>query len=436
VTPHATEFVIVQGGDVRRRRRFMGTPLRTVALLLAFGILGGCTSDAPANPPPSSAPGVADPTNFSHGPVDPSASGDAAVSVGTVARHLDVPWGLTFLPDGSALVTERRTLRILRVGPGRAANGSLTVTPVAKISEATSDGEGGLLGIVASPRFILDRTVYIYYTTAADNRIAKLKLNERPKPIVTGIPRSGIHDGGRLAFGPDGYLYATTGEASRTEAAQQLGSLGGKILRMTVDGKPPPGNPFRGSLVWSYGHRNPEGMDWDADGNMYVAEIGEAVWDELNVIRPGGNYGWPLVEGIAGNPKYVDPVVTWHPEVGVSADVAVLGGTAVVTCLRGQRIYLVGLDGVGKQEVGSRPTEGGGPDTPGVRWRPGAGVTKQPVEALATKYGRLRTAIKAPDGSIWLTTSNRDGRNEKGPSTEDDRILRLTLRPVAAPGPR
>ncbi|GAB3850268.1 PQQ-dependent sugar dehydrogenase [Dactylosporangium cerinum] len=418
----------------------MGTPLRTVALLLAFGILGGCTSDAPAKPPPSNAPGVVDPTDFSLGPINPSASGDAAVSVSTVARHLDIPWGLTFLPDGSALVTERRTLRILRVGPSRAANGSLTVTPVTKISEATADNEGGLLGIAASPRYALDQTVYIYYTTDIDNRIAKLKPNERPRPIVTGIPRGGIHDGGRLAFGPDGYLYATTGEASLTDAAQDLSNLGGKVLRMTVDGKPPPGNPFHGSLVWSYGHRNPEGMDWDAAGNMYVAEIGQAVWDELNVIRPGGNYGWPRVEGIGNNPKYIDPVVAWHPEVGVSAGVAVLGGTAIVTCLRGQRIYLVGVEGVGKQEAeqqaGSRPSEGAGPDTLGVRWRPSAGVTKQPAEALTMKYGRLRTAIKAPDGSVWLTTSNRDGRNPSGPTVEDDRILRLTLRPVAAPGPR
>lgn len=440
VTPPAAEFVIVQGDVVRLRERrgwSMGTPVRAggaLILLLVLGPLGACTSDAPAKPPPS--PLVTDPTDFSRGPVHPSSSGDAAVSVSTIARHLDIPWGVTFLPDGGALVTERRTLRILKVGPGRAGNGTLTVTPVAKISEATADNEGGLLGIAASPRYALDQTVYIYYTTGVDNRIAKLRLNERPKPIVTGIPRGGIHDGGRLAFGPDGYLYASTGEASHTEGAQQLGSLGGKILRMTVDGRPAPGNPFRGSLVWSYGHRNPEGMAWGADGTMYVSEIGEAVWDELNVIRPGGNYGWPLVEGIGGKPQYVDPIVAWHPEVGVSAGVAVVGDTAIVTCLRGQRIYLVGVGGTPEQQAGSRPTEGGEPDTWGIRWRPGAGVTGRPMEALATQYGRLRTAIAAPDGSVWLTTSNRDGRNPNGPTVEDDRILRLTLHPVAAPGPR
>ncbi|MDG6103599.1 PQQ-dependent sugar dehydrogenase [Dactylosporangium aurantiacum] len=416
----------------------MGRPVRAgivaLALLLVPAVLGACTSDAPAKPPPS--PTVTDPTDFGLGPVDPSASSDAGVSVTTIARHLDIPWGVTFLPDGGALVTERRTLRILKVGPGRAANGTLTVTPVAKISEATADNEGGLLGIAASPRFALDQTVYVYYTTDVDNRIAKLRLNERPRPIVTGIPRGGIHDGGRLAFGPDGYLYASTGDASHTEGAQQLSSLGGKILRMTVDGKPAPGNPFRGSLVWSYGHRNPEGMAWDGTGTMYVAEIGESVWDELNVVRPGGNYGWPLVEGIGGKPQYVDPIVAWHPEVGVSADVAVVGDTAVVTCLRGQRVYLVGVGGAREQQAGSRPTEGGTPDTWGVRWRPGAGVTGRPKEVLATRYGRLRTAIAAPDGSVWLTTSNRDGRNPNGPTVEDDRILRLTLHPLATPGPR
>ncbi|GAA1499612.1 PQQ-dependent sugar dehydrogenase [Dactylosporangium maewongense] len=417
----------------------MGTPVRAgaVALCLLLGVATGCTSDAPAKPPPkNAAPGVTDPTDFGHGPIDPSASGDAKVAVTTIARHLDVPWGLTFLPDGSALVTERRTLRILRIGPGRAANGSLTVTPVTKISEAVSDNEGGLLGIAASPRFAVDQTVYIYYTTAVDNRVARLKFGERPKPIVTGIPRGGIHNGGRLEFGPDGYLYATTGEASRTDAAQQLDDLGGKILRMTTDGKPPPGNPFRGSLVWSYGHRNPEGLDWAADGTMYETEIGEAVWDELNIIVPGGNYGWPLVEGMGTNPKYINPVVTWHPEVGVSADVAVVGDTAVVTCLRGQRVYLVGLDRSLQKEAGSRPPEGGGPDAWGIRWRPGGGVPNKPVEALATKYGRLRTAVRAPDGSVWMTTSNRDGRNPGGPTADDDRILRLALRPLVTPGPR
>jgi glucose/arabinose dehydrogenase len=411
--------------------------------MIVFGLLSACTSGHTRRTPetprtssgsPSTAPAIPEPTDFSHGPADPSSRGDELVSVTTVVRNLDIPWGVTFLPDGSALVTERRTLRMLKVGPQRQTNGEFTVAPLATIREANSDNEGGLLGIAASPSFTRDQTVFIFYTTTVDNRIAKLRLGERPLPIVTGLPHAGVHDGGRLAFGPDGYLYASTGDASRGENAQHLDNLGGKILRMTTDGRPAPGNPFHRSLVWSYGHRNPEGMAWDDVGNMYVAEIGEAAWDELNVVQPGGNYGWPKVEGIGNDPTYVDPVVTWHPEVGVSADVAIRGRTAVVTCLRGQRIYLVGLDGAVARRGNSRRVEGGGADAPSIRWRPDAGVTGRPTEALTARYGRLRTAINAPDGSIWLTTSNRDGRNEHGPAREDDRILRLTPRRPATPG--
>ncbi|GAA2633294.1 PQQ-dependent sugar dehydrogenase [Dactylosporangium fulvum] len=400
-----------------------------LSAVLALSPVAGCApgpaaGPGPARSPPSSAPGP-DPTDLSPGPDDPSTRGDALVSVTTQARHLDIPWGVTFLPDGGALVTERRTARILKVGPGRQRDGELTVSVVATVTEANADTEGGLLGIAASPSYADDRTVFVYYSTTTDNRIAKLRLSGGPRPIVTGIPSGGVHNGGRLAFGPDGYLYASTGDASRNENAQHLDSLGGKILRMTPDGRPAPGNPFPGSLVWSYGHRNPEGMAWDSRGTMFVAEIGEAVWDELNVVRPGRNYGWPAVEGIGGDPRYTDPVVAWHPEVGVSAGVAIAGRTAVVTCLRGQRVYLVPLGGGTASGAGGRRVEG---DASGVRWRTGAGVAGHPVEALDARYGRLRTAIRAPDGSIWLSTSNRDGRNDRGPALDDDRILRLRLR--------
>jgi glucose/arabinose dehydrogenase len=408
------------------------------AVILAFGMLGAFMSDRAlqAAGPPQTASGIPERTDFNHGPADKSSRGDELVSVTTLARNLDVPWGVTFLPDGGALVTERKTLRLLKVGPGRQPSGDLIVTPVATITEANSDNEGGLLGIAASPNFAMDQTVFLFYTTKVDNRIAKLRLGGRPQPILTGIPHSSTHDGGRLAFGPDGSLYASTGDASRAEYAQRIDDLGGKILRMTTDGRPAQGNPFNDSLVWSYGHRNPEGMAWDAWGNMFVAEIGEAVWDELNVIQPGKNYGWPKVEGIANNPKYVDPIVAWHPEVGVSAGVAIQGKTAVVTCLRGQRIYLVNLSNAVAGAINSRRVAGGGADSPNIRWRPDAGVAGRPTEALTTKYGRLRTAITAPDGSIWLTTSNRDGRKENGPAREDDRILRLTPRGPSSSGGR
>ncbi|MFI5910813.1 PQQ-dependent sugar dehydrogenase [Dactylosporangium sp. NPDC051541] len=387
---------------------------RTGIALLTLCLLAGCS---PARAAGRDLPPI-NPTDFRHAPADPSGGADARLSTATIAKHLDVPWGLAFLPGGDALLTERRTLRILRVTP------TGTVTPLLRVGEATSDNEGGLLGIAVSPRYKSNHVVFVFYTTAVDNRIAKLRLDghSRPQPIVTGIPKGGIHDGGRLAFGPDGYLYATTGDASHTEAAQNLGSLGGKILRMTEDGRPPPGNPFPRSLVWSYGHRNPEGLAWDEHGTLYSAEIGEAVWDELNIIRPGANYGWPVVEGIGGNPRYVDPVVAWHPEVGVSAGVAVVGSTAVVTCLRGQRIYLVPL---GRAPA---PSASATTDSAPVQWRTGVGVAAKPLEAMTERYGRLRTAVTAPDGSVWITTSNRDGRNEKGPAPDDDRLLRLTFR--------
>jgi glucose/arabinose dehydrogenase len=416
------------------RERYAGI----FAVILVLGALGACSAGRtpPAAVTSPGTSGVVEPTNFSRGPADSASSGDELVSVTTLATGLDIPWGVTFLPDGGALVTERRTARILKVGPQRQPNGELEVTTVDTIQAAGGDTEGGLLGIAASPNFGRDQTVFVYYTTEADNRIAKLRLGQAPTPIVTGIPRAGIHDGGRLAFGPDGYLYATTGDATKGETAQRIDDLGGKILRMTTDGQPAPGNPFDDSLVWSYGHRNPEGIAWDQKGNMYAAEIGEAQWDELNVVQPGKNYGWPKVEGMGSDPSYVNPLVAWHPEVGVSADVAIVGETAVVTCLRGQRIYLVSLNDAVASGIDSAQIEGGGNDSPNVRWRPDAGVAGRPIEALTGKYGRLRTAINAPDGSIWLTTSNRDGRNERGPAPEDDRILRLTPRTPATPGGR
>ncbi|WP_239075305.1 PQQ-dependent sugar dehydrogenase [Planosporangium flavigriseum] len=398
-----------------------------LVFVMTMGLLGVLTSSTHSS---RSAPRDPTPTDFSLGPRDKTARGDDLVSVTTLARNLDVPWGITFLPDGGALVTERQTLRILRVGPERGPTGDLTVTRVATITEAYSNNEGGLLGIAASPNFARDNTVFLFYTTRVDNRIAKLRLGGRPVPILTGIPHAGVHNGGRLMFGPDGYLYATTGDASRAGHSQDLGDLGGKILRMTTDGKPAPGNPFPHSLVWTYGHRNPEGLAWDREGNLYSAEIGEAVWDELNVIVPGRNYGWPEVQGIGNDPHYVDPIVTWRPEVGVSNGVVIVGRVAVVTCLRGQRIYLVRLTNAITTGLGSRRVDGEGVGTSSIRWRPGAGVASRPIEALTAKYGRLRAAIQAPDGSVWLTTSNRDARNQ--PVPEDDRILRLTLHPPSA----
>jgi len=228
-----------------------------------------------------------------------------------MADRLDVPWDIDFLPDGAALVTERDTGEIKKVAPG-AAGRAATVTTVQRVQDSFAEGEGGLLGIAVSPRYASDGLVYVYYTTERDNRVATMRLGDEPRPILTGIPRSGVHNGGGLGFGPDGYLYASTGDGSEGARAQDKDSLSGKILRMTPDGAPAPGTPF-GTLVYSYGHRNVQGFDWHADGRMYATEFGQNAVDELNRIEPGRNYGWPAVEGPGDDPAYTDPVVTWSP---------------------------------------------------------------------------------------------------------------------------
>jgi glucose/arabinose dehydrogenase len=190
-------------------------------------------------------------------------------------------------------------------------------------------------------------------------------------------------------------LYAGTGETWVTrEIAQDRRSLGGKILRITPEGRPAPGNPFPGSLVYSLGHRNVQGLAWDARGRLYASEIGQDQKDELNLIEPGGNYGWPVVEGVGNDPRFVDPIATWAPAEATPSGIAIVGERIYLACLRGQRLYRIGLDGRGARSL------------------------------LVGDYGRLRAVAAAPDGSIWALTSNRDNRGS--PAADDDRILRLT----------
>jgi glucose/arabinose dehydrogenase len=321
----------------------------------------------------------------------PTAPESAVSGVRTLVSGLAVPWGIAFLPDRTALVTERETARILRVAPDGA------VTEVQRLPEVTPSGEGGLLGIAVSPRYATDNWVYVYYTAKDDNRIARLHLGSSPQVLLTGIPKSGIHNGGRLAFGPDGLLYAGTGDGSERGRSQDLNSLGGKILRLTPDGRPAPGNPFPGSPVYSYGHRNVQGLAFDAGGQLWASEFGQNEFDEINRIQPGKNYGWPIVEGASNDPRFTPPLVTWPTSQASPSGVAILGNTLYAAALRGERLWQVPLNGQ---------------------------TTGTPVPLLTNQYGRLRAAARAPDNSLWILTSNRDGRGNPTPS--DDRILQLT----------
>jgi glucose/arabinose dehydrogenase len=322
------------------------------------------------------------------------------VEVGTLATNLEVPWSFAFLPDGDALVTERDSGRLLRVSPtGR-------VREVQSLPEG-GEGEGGLLGVAVSPDYEEDHYVYAYYTTERDNRVVRFRLGGKPEPILTGIPVNSYHDGGRIRFGPDGMLYVSTGDAGAPENSQDRGSLGGKILRLEPDGSVPPDNPFSGNPVYSYGHRNVEGLAWDAEGQLYASEFGLNTWDEANRIEAGANYGWPEVEGKGGEDEgYVDPITVWPTseaspsgaEILVDGAIPQWEGDLFVTALRGEGLWHLELNDRG--EVTGRE------------------------KLLDGEVGRVRDVAQAPDGSLWVSTSNHDSYGSPI-SRQDDRIFRL-----------
>jgi glucose/arabinose dehydrogenase len=334
---------------------------------------GGAAPTPPAVPPVPTVPTV--PTTPTGGPT-------------VLATGLQVPWSITF-HGTTPLVSERGSARILAV----ATNGG--VTSIATIAGVNGTGEGGLLGIAAR-----DGYLYAYFTAGAENRIERYPLtgqgvNARlgaAQLLLGGIPSGGNHNGGRLAFGPDGMLYASTGDAGTTSRSQDLRSLGGKILRMTPDGRVPADNPFSASYVYSYGHRNVQGLAWAGDGTMYASEFGQNTWDELNVIKTGGNYGWPTVEGKAGNASYIDPVQQWRTADASPSGIAISGGNVYIANLRGERLRKVPLS---------------------------ANTTS--TEFYVQEYGRLRDVVAAPDGRLYILTNNTDGRGT--PRSGDDRMV-------------
>jgi glucose/arabinose dehydrogenase len=311
--------------------------------------------------------------------------------LGTIARDLEVPWGIGFLPDGSALVTERDSGRVLHVTGGK-------VQEVGQIDQTRAQGESGLLGLAVSPAYAENRRVFVYTSTDQDNRVLRMTFDQgrlsAPTAILTGIPHGFIHDGGRLAFGPDGYLYVSTGETGQPDLAQREDSLAGKILRITEDGRPAPGNPDPGSPVWTLGHRNVQGLAFDDASHLWASEFGQDTWDELNLIEKGTNYGWPRVEGRGSIARYRNPQVVWRTSEASPSGLAFLDAHLWLASLRGQRLWRIDVDGR---------------------------RASHPADFFVGKYGRMRTVVVAPDGNLWVTTSNRDGRGD--PTAGDDRIL-------------
>ena len=374
-------------------------PVLLAPALLAL-VLTACSSGAGGGPhglgTPAKAPQPSTRTASPQSTPTSSKPGTPRV-VRTLATGLKVPWGVTFLPDGSALVSERDTTRVLAVGDG-------SVRPVGTVEGVSPQGEAGLLGLAVSPDFATDRLVFAYLTTAQDNRVVTMTYDGRrlgpPKPVLTGIPNGFVHDGGRLLFAPDGNLFVSTGEAGQDQLAQDRDSLGGKILRITPDGKPAPGNPRKGSPVWTMGHRNVQGLAFDGKGRLWATEFGKDTWDELNRIDKARNYGWPLEEGRGDDPAYRNPFVQWRTADASPSGLAYLDGSLWAGALRGGRLWQIPVAADGR--------------------------TGRPRDFFVGDYGRLRTVVAAPDGNLWVTTSNRDGRGD--PAPDDDRILVVSPR--------
>jgi glucose/arabinose dehydrogenase len=353
-----------------------------------MALLAGCGGQSPTAPPSSAGPTAA-----------PSASAEAPTVtrptiMDTIADGLAAPWSVLPLTQDRALISERNSAQILLLSDGR--------TSVAgSLPEVVADGEGGLLGLaMRSPD--ADK-VFAYYTASTDNRVVRLDFDgttlSNERLVLGGIPKGLIHNGGRLAFGPDGMLYVATGETGQPDLAQDRSSLAGKILRIRASGVPAPGNPDPASPVWSYGHRNVQGLAWDPAGRLWATEFGQQDVDELNLIEPGNNYGWPQCEGDCDIPGTTNPKATWSPTSTSSpSGLAIVDGSAWVAALRGQTLYEVKLDGT---------------------------RAEQPQAWFAGELGRLRDVVAAPDGTLWVLTNNTDGRGE--PKTGDDRLLDVAI---------
>lgn len=320
-------------------------------------------------------------------------------NIEVIAENLEIPWELVFLPNGDMLVTERPG-RLLRIG-----NETKLITEIEGVEHV---GEGGLLGMVLHPNFSRNRWLYLYLTTKESggltNRVERYRLQNdklsEKEIILDDILGAKFHDGGRIEFGPDGYLYITTGDAGNKPSAQDTTSLNGKILRITEDGSIPADNPF-GNAVYSYGHRNPQGIAWDNEGRLWSTEHGpsglQSGFDEVNLIKKGGNYGWPELKGDEEKVGMISPSIqsgaddTWAP-----AGLEYLNGSLFFAGLRGEALY--------EAKIGS-------------------GYSLILKMHFGEEFGRLRAVRLGSDGFLYVTTSNRDGRGEV--NVGDDKIIKI-----------
>ncbi|HEY4694490.1 MAG TPA: PQQ-dependent sugar dehydrogenase [Candidatus Nanoarchaeia archaeon] len=334
--------------------------------------------------------------NIPDGSLSETAQKKEIPKLSTIAKNLEVPWSLAFLPDGSLMFTER---------PGRVRlinkDGNLRADPVVTIADVQAINEGGLLGIALHPKYSENNQIYFYYTFDAEkslNRVVRFRYDGTTLVdqviVVDEIPGAAIHNGGRIKFGPDGLLYIACGDAANPSHAQDKNSLAGKILRVTDEGKPAPDNPF-GSEVYSWGHRNPQGLAWDDLGRLWATEHGQIATDELNLIVPGKNYGWPTIVGDQTQDGMENPVVHSGDANWAPSGAAFYKGSVFFTGLRGQALYEAVIDG----------------DKVTIK------------EHLKGEVGRIRDVVVGPDEFLYISTSNRDGRNV--PTADDDRILRV-----------
>lgn len=362
--------------------------LATIALAVVITFLSGC--GAPSESPSTS-----------------TATPPEVQPIRVLATQLNAPWAIVPLRSGSTLISERDTGNILELSPSGMIHNVLT------IDEAVASGEGGLLGMTIAG--VQEEWLYIYYTAEHDNRVVRYSLTGEPEdyrldsaqPILTGIPKAGNHNGGRIAIGPDNMLYIATGDASNRDASQDLTQLAGKILRLTLDGAVPADNPYPSSPVWSYGHRNVQGITWTPDGRMWASEFGQNTWDELNLIESGGNYGWPVVEGITDDARFRNPMVQWPTSEASPSGIAAVGDLIFIASLRGSQIWTVdtALLDTEKSVLYSDEAEA--------------------IWSLTADYGRIRDVVSGPERSVWFITNNTDGRGNPGQT--DDRLVEMRI---------